>query len=164
MAVIISDNVYDYNYMGSICFLSRKVDIIESQKLYENYTIDINKNDNEIEIKNLDKNKNYFINVLITNVKTGQLFTFDPIQLVPNKKVSSNILIILLSIGIVVLIFVIFYFYRKYRIARAIVNYESNDIKNMASIPKSITELKKIQEEKNKQSKDKYNSLTEDSG
>ena len=164
MAVIISDNVYDYNYMGSICFLSRKVDIIESQKLYENYTIDINKNDNEIEIKNLDKNKGYFINVLITNVKTGQLFTFDPIQLVPNKKVSSNILIILLSIGIVVLIFVIFYFYRKYRIARAIVNYESNDIKNMASIPKSITELKKIQEEKNKQSKDKYNSLTEDSG
>ena len=121
-------------------------------------------NDNEIEVKNLDKNKNYYINVLVTNIKTGQLFTFDPVQLIPNKRISNNILIILLSIGIVVLIFVIFYFYRKYRIAKAIVNYESNDIKNMGTIPKSITELKKIQEEKNKQSKDKYNSLTEDSG
>ena len=164
MTVVISDNKYDFNYMGSICYLSKQVDIIESKKLYENYTINVNMNDNEIEVKNLDKNKNYYINVLVTNIKTGQLFTFDPVQLIPNKRISNNILIILLSIGIVVLIFVIFYFYRKYRIAKAIVNYESNDIKNMGTIPKSITELKKIQEEKNKQSKDKYNSLTEDSG
>ena len=44
------------------------------------------------------------------------------------------------------------------------VNYESNDINNMGTLPKSITELKMMQEEKNKKAKEKYNSLTEDSG
>ena len=162
MSVIISDNRYDFDYMGSVCYLSKKLEIIESQNLYQNYTIDINQNDNTIEISNLDKNKNYYMNVLITNIKTGQLLALDPLQIVLNKNYSNNILIILLIIGIIILIFVIFYFYRKYRIAKAIVNYENNDAKNLGSLPKSITELKKIQEEK-KKTKEKYNSLTEDS-
>ena len=163
MSIIISENKYDFDNMGSICFLSKKIEIIESQNLYSNYSIEINKDDGTILVEKLSPTKTYYINVLVKNTKTGQLFTFDPIQLIPYRRISKNILIIVLSVGIVVLLFVIFYFYRKLRIAKAIVNYESNDIKKMGSIPKSITELKKIQEIKNKQAKEKYNSLTEDS-
>ena len=123
-------------------------------------------NQKNIEIDKLDRNTNYYINILITNKKTGKIFTFEPLQIVPNTKsvVGSKFVIALFTIGIIILLFVLFYLYRKYRIAKAIVNYEQNDIKNMGSIPKSISDLKKIQEEKNKQAKEKYNSLTEDSG
>ena len=76
----------------------------------------------------------------------------------------NNAPIVLLLIGITILGFLIFYFYRKYRITKAIVNYQSNDIRNMGSIPKSITELKQMETERNKLAKEKYNSLTEDSG
>ena len=104
------------------------------------------------------------MNVLLTNKKTGEILALNPLQIIPNKKFSTNFIVIILVIGIIILLFVMFYFYRKYRIAKAIFNYEKNDIKNMGSIPKSITELKKIQEMENKQSKEKYNSLTEDPG
>ena len=165
ISVIMTPNSNEFEYMDSICYLSRKHSIIESQNLYENYTIKINKNNKKIEINKLDKNIDYYINVLITNKKTGQIFALDPLQIKPNTKINEKSFIItFLLICIIILLLVIFYFYRKYRIAKAIVNYEKNDIKNMGSIPKSITELKKIQEEKNKKAKEKYNSLTEDSG
>ena len=165
ISVIITPNSNEFEYMDSICYLSRKHSIIESQNLYKNYTIKINKKNKEIEINKLDKKKYYYINVLITNKKTGQIFALDPLQIKPNTKINEKSFIItFLIIAIIILFFIIFYFYRKYRIAKAIVNYEKNDIKNMGSIPKSITELKKMQEEKNKQAKEKYNSLTEDSG
>ena len=88
----------------------------------------------------------------------------EPIEIIPNKFFTVNVIVTLLIIGIFILLLVIFYFYRKYRIAKEIINFENSDIKKMGSIPKSITELKKIQEEKNKKAKEKYNSLTEDSG
>ena len=167
LTLIITQNKNEFDYMGSICYLSKKFEHIEQDKLYQNYTININKNKNEIEINNLDKDTNYYMNVLITNKKTGQIFALDPLQLKPFKIVivfSNYSLIYLLIIAIIILICIIFYFYRKYRITKAIVNYESNDIKKLGSIPKSITELKRIQEEKSIKSKEKYNSLTEDSG
>ena len=162
--VIITSNKNEFNYMGSICYLSKKYEFIEQQNLYQNYTINVNKKKNQVEIKNLDKTQYYYINVLITNKKTGQIFALDPFQLKPNKMISSNnILVIILTIVILFLLLIIIYFYRRYRLTKAIVDYESNDIKNMGSIPKSITELKMMQEEKNKKAKEKYNSLTEDS-
>ena len=166
ISVIISQDVKEFEYMDSICYLSRKLDKIESQNLYKDIKINIHKNKKKIEINKLDKKTDYYINVLITNKKTGQIFALDPLQIIPYIKISTikSFTIALLIIILIVLLFVIFYLYRKYRIAKAIVNYEKNDIKNMGSIPKSITELKKIQEEKNKKAKEKYNSLTEDSG
>ena len=165
VSVIITQNKNEYEYMNSICYLSRKYEYIEQQKLYKNYTINIYKNKNKIEIKNLDRTKNYYINVLITNKKTGQIFALEPLQLKANKIISSNdIISTILVVCIIILILIIIYFYRKLRITKAIVNYQSNDIKKIGSIPKSITELKILQEEKNKKAKEKYNSLTEDSG
>jgi len=167
VSLIITQNENEFDYMGSICFLTKKIEYIEEKKSLANYNININKNKNEIEISNLDKNQNYYMNVLITNQKTGQVFALDPLQVKPFKIVivfGNNFPIILLLIGIIFLLAIIFYFYRKYRITKAIVNYESNDIKKLGSIPKSITELKQIHEEKSKKAKEKYNTLTEDSG
>ena len=165
VTAIITTNKNEYDYMNSICYLTKKYEYINQQKLYQNYTITTNKYNNEIEIQNLDRNQYYYINVLITNKKTGQIFALDPLQLKPKKKIEvdhvpSTILIIAISILLVIII----YFYRKYRVTKALVNYESNDINNMGTLPKSITELKMMQEEKNKEAKEKYNSLTEDSG
>jgi len=164
VSLIITSNKNEFNYMGSICYLSKKYEYIKQQNLYQNYTINVNKNKNQIEIKNLDKTQNYYINVLITNKKTGQILALDPFQLKPNKILASNNAIVtILIIVILLLLLIVIYFYRRYRLTKAKVDYENNDIKNMGSIPKSITELKMIQEEKNKKAKEKYNSLTEDS-
>ena len=165
VAAIITTNKNEFDYMNSICYLTKKYEFINQQKLYQNYTITTNKNNNEIEIQNLDSNQNYYINVLITNKKTGQIFALDPLQLKPKKKiVIDHVPSTILIIAIATLSVIIIYFYRKYRVTKALVNYESNDINNMGTLPKSITELKMMQEEKNKKAKEKYNSLTEDSG
>ena len=134
------------------------------KNLYNNYKIAIDKINNKIDINKLNKKTNYYLNVLITNRKTGQIFAMEPIEILPNKIFTVNVIVTILITAIVILMLVIFYFYRKYRIAKEIVNFENSDIKKMGSIPKSISELKKIQEEKNKKAKEKYNSLTEDSG
>ena len=110
------------------------------------------------------RQKKYYVNILITNSRTGQIFAMEPIEIIPNKFFTGNLIATLLIVIIVILAFFIFYFYRKYRIANAIINFENNDIKKMGKIPKSISDLKKIQDEKNKKAKEKYNSLTEDSG
>ena len=164
VSLIITENPREFNYLGSICFLSKKYEYIMKNKLYNNYIIEIDKKENKIEINKLNRKNTYYLNVLITNKKTGQIFAMEPVEIMPNKFFNNNIIVSILIISIVILLLVIFYFYRKYRIAKAIVNFENNDIKKMGSIPKSISELKKIQEEKNKKTKEKYNSLTEDSG
>ena len=165
VTAIITTNKNEYDYMNSICYLTKKYEYINQQKLYQNYTITTNKYNNEIEIQNLDRNQYYYINVLITNKKTGQIFALDPLQLKPKKKIEiDHVPSTILIIAIATLAVIIIYFYRKYRVTKALVNYESNDINNMGTLPKSITELKMMQEEKNKEAKEKYNSLTEDSG
>ena len=164
ITLVMTENPEELNYMGSICFLSKKIDDITNKNLYYNYTIKIDKTNNKIEINKLDKNKNYYLNVLITNRKTGQIFAMEPIEVIPNKFFTRNVFVTMLIVAIIILLLIIFYFYRKYRITKAIVSFENSDIKKMSSIPKSINELKKIQDEKNKKAKEKYNSLTEDSG
>ena len=163
ISVIITTNQNEFNYMDSICYLTKKNDLLISKDYYKNYTININSKMDEIEIDKLDPKTNYYINVLITNKKTGEIFALNPIQIIPNRKLANNYITIILIVLIIILLLIIFYFYRKYRITKAIINYEKNDIKNMGTIPKSITELKKIQESKEKAAKEKYNSLTEDS-
>jgi len=166
ITVIMTQDKNEFDYMNSICYLSKKYDYIQENNLYKNYTITLNKNKNEIQIDNLERSQVYYLNVLVTNKKTGQIFSLEPLQIKMNKVYVSfnNAPIVLLSIAITILVCFIFYFYRKYRITKAIVNYQSNDIRNMGSIPKSITELKQMETEKNKLAKEKYNSLTEDSG
>ena len=164
LSVIITENPKEFNYMGSICFLSKKYEYIMEKNLYQNYTIKIDKDKNKIEIDKLNKKTNYYLNILITNKKTGQIFAMQPVEIIPNKFFTKNVIVAIFIFAFLYLSLAIFYFYRKYRIAKSIVNFENSDIKKMGSIPKSISELKKIQEEKNKKAKEKYNSLTEDSG
>jgi len=63
VSLVLTENSKEFEYMDSICYLSKKIEIIESKNLYKNYSININKNKNEIEINKLDKNTNYYLNV-----------------------------------------------------------------------------------------------------
>ena len=162
ISVIITENYNEFEYMDSICYLSKKNEIIQSRNLYKDYKININKNKNRVEISNLDKNKNYYVNILINNKQTGQFLSLDALQITPNWKKEKNISMTLILIGIIVLIFIIFYFYRKFKIVKDIVNNEINeinDMKKLGSVPKSIHELKNIKDIQ----KNKYDNLTEDS-
>ena len=162
ISVIITENFNEFEYMDSICYLSKKNEIIQSGNLYKDYKININKNKNRVEISNLDKNKNYYVNILINNKQTGQFLALDALQITPNWKKEKNIAMTLLLIGIIVLIFIIFYFYRKFKIVKDIVSNEINeinDMKKLGSVPKSINELKNIKDIQ----KNKYDNLTEDS-
>ena len=164
ISVIITNDVNEFNYMNSICYLTKKNDLLNTNNATNNYKTEIHLKKNEIEISNLDPKTYYYINVLITNKKTGQIIALNPLQIMPDKKIYSNFLVIFLISGIIILLLVIFYFYRKYRITKAILNYENKEKKKIGSIPHSINELKRINDNKLKESIKKYNSLTEDSG
>ena len=91
ISVIITENYNEFEYMDSICYLSKKNEIIESQNLYRDYKISINKHKNKVEINKLDKNKKYYINVLINNKQTGKFLAFDALQIIPNWKKEKSI-------------------------------------------------------------------------
>jgi hypothetical protein len=60
---------------------------------------------------------------------------------------------------VIVLILLVIYFYKKYKVTKQILNYEINDVRNMSSIPKSIAEMRDMAV---KSQREKYANLAED--
>ena len=98
------------------------------------------------------------MNILINNKKSGEIYTLKPIQVIPIYSLSLGLIIILIIL-IVIICGVAFYFYKKFKTTKEILNYEVNDIRNLGSIPKTIAEMREIALDKEKS---KYASLTED--
>ena len=48
------------------------------------------------------------------------------------------------AILILVLVFLVWFFYKKFRITREILKYEINDVRNMSTLPKSENELRDL--------------------
>jgi len=61
---------------------------------------------------------------------------------------------------ILILAFFVYYFYKKFRLTKKILQYEVNDIRNMSSVPKSETELGNVIKAKQTE---KYANLAEHS-
>ncbi len=59
----------------------------------------------------------------------------------------------------IVLILLVIYFYKKYKVTKQILNYEINDVRNMSSIPKSLAEMRDMAV---KSQREKYANLAED--
>ena len=57
------------------------------------------------------------------------------------------------------MIFFVFYFYRRYKVTKQILNYEVNDVRNLSNIPKTEAEMSEIS---NRATKKNYQNLTED--
>ncbi len=60
---------------------------------------------------------------------------------------------------VIVLIILVVYFYKKYKVTKQILNYEVNDVRNMSSVPKSLAELRDLAVKSERQ---KYANLAED--
>ena len=82
LTVIISENSDEFNYMSSICFLTKKYEYILKNMLYQNITIGIDKDKNKIEISKLNRTKKYYVNILISNSRTGQIFAMEPFEII----------------------------------------------------------------------------------
>ena len=130
----------------------------------KNIKIYVNAKKNKVEIEGLILHKFYYINVLASNTNTGEIFAYEPVELYVQDSFNHNLIIGILVPVLIIVLLVGFYFYRKYRITRNSILYENNDIINMTKLPKSINELQEMENKKVKESKEKYNSLTEDSG
>ena len=119
------------NNLDSICYLSRHFFKNEENKMFKNIQV----SNDKIEIKNLEKNKIAYINILIKNTKTGELITFNHIAVdtkyVFDLKSGNSIFIYII---IIILICIIVYLYNKLKNTEKIVNYEKNDIRNLTKI------------------------------
>ena len=152
--LFISTSPNDYSKMDSLCYLSKMSSLPNGVK--HNIT------KNVIYISGLKNGEIYYINVLIENPDTGELFIFNPIIVEVD---SFNILLVTIAILIIVLLVIgIIYYQRKYFMAEKIIEYERADIMNMARIPQiqSVTEMANIIKNKeNEKQKEKYTKLTD---
>ena len=65
----------------------------------------------------------------------------------------------MISIVIVVLVILVWYFYKRYKLTKQILNYEVNDVRNLSNVPRSESEMREIT---NRAEKKNYQNLTED--
>lgn len=61
---------------------------------------------------------------------------------------------------ILLLSYMVYYFYKKFRLTKKILQYEVNDVRNMTNIPKTEMELEKVIKERDGQ---KYANLADHS-
>jgi len=64
----------------------------------------------------------------------------------------------LIGVAVVILIVLVCYFYKKYKLTKQILNYEVNDVRNLSNIPKTEAEMSEITNRAGK----RYQNLTED--
>ena len=60
------------------------------------------------------------------------------------------------------MVFSVFYFFRKYKKTKRILNYEINDVRNCTSIPKDGSELRELESHSNSYSQRNYHNLNEE--
>lgn len=76
--VFITDNLFDYNHMESVCYLSRM-----KQDNSTNLDLSYLESSIEAKISGLTADRRYFVNVLAKNVETNDVIAFQPIEILP---------------------------------------------------------------------------------
>ena len=127
--LFISTDINDFSYMSSLCYLSKMQNLPKDIKTY------IKKN--EIYVSGLKSGTKYFINMIIRNPISGELITLTPTILDFNKnKAPFNYFYLVIAVVLIIILGIGVYYYRsKYIVTKAVLNYEQNDIRNMASLP-----------------------------
>ena len=121
--VVVSTDINDFSYMSSLCYLSKMKNTTKGISSYV-------KNE-EIFISGLKPGKKYFMNIILRNPISGELFTLTP-TIIENKKANFPIgYIIIPLIIIIILVIVICYYRKEYLVTKAVLNYEQNDLRNM---------------------------------
>ena len=100
----------------------------------------------------------YGINLLIENPYTNELFVFTPAKLeLKHVYGVSGFMVSLIFIVVVGLSVALIYFYKKYKITKAILKYERNDLHSMGSLPEISSEMANVSADRVK-----YSTLTSD--
>ena len=76
----------------------------------------------------------YFTNIIIRHPISGELITFTPTIIETNKINIPWIYIVIAILVIIILTIGVYYYRTKYLVTKAVLNYEQNDIRNMASL------------------------------
>ena len=135
-SAFITENSTYYNIMESICNLIKFFDLVDPKKSFRD--LKINKN-NEITIKEIQKGKSYYANILIRNKNTNELITFKPIVITYNDILFSKLRIALIIILIIIIIISIILILkisnnRIQVLEKEVQNASSSTIKNQSSI------------------------------
>ena len=78
--LFLTTNESHFSSMGSVCYLSRYIDEVDPFSIYRDITL---KNNKEFTTLKLNYYETYYINILARNSITGEIITFNPIE-VPN--------------------------------------------------------------------------------
>ena len=114
----------------------------------------------EISKYELIPNKKYFLTVvaITDDLNDDTMLAYNPTQIMIIEDEINVIMIIIPIIIVVILLIVLYFIYRKYRITKLRLDYEVSDIRNLANIPKSDSEMKIVHAMREKE---KYTNLTE---
>jgi len=157
---IITDEKDDFNFMESTCYLMKLQ--TKSLKKSEQMEIKFNENNKCFIIKGLEGGKEYYMNILARNVKTGEAITYKPVKFQASTysgKLKMFLIIFLVFIFILFL-YMAFTVYRKYRIKKIELNYvEDQNRMSPKNKGKILGKLKNINLDFVKK---KYNQLSED--
>ena len=77
--IFITTNEERFSSMGSVCYLTRYIDEVDPRKIYRDIRLINNK---EYTTPTLDYRETYYINILARNSKSGEIITFNPIEVI----------------------------------------------------------------------------------
>ena len=128
--VLVSTDINDFSYMSSLCYLSK---MKNGTQIVNSYV-----KDDEIYLSGIQPGKKYFINIILRNPISGELITLTPTIIEKNMfniyKLPLGFIIIVLVV-IIILVIIICYYRKEYLVTKAVLNYEQNDVRNMANFP-----------------------------
>ena len=134
--------------MGSLCQLTR-------MELEKNYQSRYEPNEKRMVISGLKTGVKYAVNIVMENPKTGEIFSFEPVEFTLAYALGMSMgMTIFVVIIIIILLVAVVYYYLKYRKTKEILKYEQNDINSLAKVPGISAEMTNVPD------KVKYTTLT----
>lgn len=153
--VFVTSNQTDYSHMDSLCYLSRYQHKFKRAHYYYSSAT------HKLEITDLNTKEDCYLNVRIIDNKTGEMYILKSSQIQFNEEKSSlpTWFIVLIVLGLIGVSGLLFFYFRKYKMTKDLLQYEMNDVRNQGQVPKSEAELHEITQNQKKQ---KYVPLSEE--
>ena len=147
-SIFYSNKKADYENMQSFCYLVSNIynKLLESTQSTSLNTV-------------LEPNKKYYINVMAVSLENGDSYVYSPIEIIFIANGLSIIVPIIGFILILILGYGVFFLYQKYTMTRRRLDFEMQDVRNMANIPNTDEQINNAQTMKHS---NQYATLTEE--
>jgi hypothetical protein len=140
----------DYENMQSICYLTHNTRRDFGHTTHNSF---------ERQIKVEDAQNSYYMNVL-ANMQDSEQYAYSPFEIVITRRGTSMFVLFLSFILIIFLGYAVFYLYKKYTATKKRLDYEMQDVRNMANVTKTDEQINDMNK---KRQSNKYATLTEES-